>query len=88
VVIPSHEMPEELVSILEAILEDDALSAWFLSLQQLPPAVRRMELGGLAARMRAAGEDADLAQAVSALARPELYDAACKTLRELVLEPQ
>jgi hypothetical protein len=63
--------------------EDASLCTWFLSLQQLPPTVRRTELGGLAARMRAAGDDSEVADAVSALARPNLYEAACKTLREL-----
>ena len=80
---PNNDLPEELVALLHAISEDESLCRWLLTLQQLPITVRRTELGCMAARMRADAGAEDVASAVSALARPELYEAACNTLREL-----
>ncbi|MEO6754627.1 MAG: hypothetical protein ABIP85_22855 [Chthoniobacteraceae bacterium] len=74
---------EELVTLIHAISEDEDLRAWLLGLQQLPESVRRTELGGMAARMRHSGEDEGIANAVCALAQPNLFDAACERMRGL-----
>ena len=80
---PDNPIPEELVSLVHAISEDKNLCERLLSLQQLPPALRQARLMSIAAEMRFAGEDAAVADAVSTLAQPRFYDAACNTLREL-----
>lgn len=80
---PGSPIPEELVLLLHAISEDRRLREWLLGLNQLPPAMRRAELWRMAAEMRAAGEDAAVTEAISALVQPHLYEAACSTLREL-----
>lgn len=80
---PKSPIPEELVSLIHAVSEDKALCEALLSFKQLPPAVRQALLQSIAARMRAAGEETAVADAVSALAEPRLYAAACDTLREL-----
>ena len=76
-------IPEELVSLLHAISEDKDLCERLFTLQELPSALRQVQLFRIAACMRAAGEDEAVVDAVSALAEPPLYDAACSTLREL-----
>jgi hypothetical protein len=80
---PGNSIPEELVTLLHAISEDKDLCDLFLSLQHLSPAVRQNQLLSIAAQMHFAGEDAAVANAVSILAHPRIYEAACSTLREL-----
>ena len=80
---PSPAIPEHLVSLLHAVSEDRRLADWLLALGQQPPAARQAALLRMAAEMRSGGEDAAVADAISALAQPHFYEAACNTLREL-----
>lgn len=75
-------IPEGVVRFTHALVEDAALRSWFLRLEQVSDAVRRSALVQMAQQMRAAGEDSELAAAVSALARPELYRAVRDAVRE------
>lgn len=74
---------EPLVDLVRALSEDDRLSEWFLNMETLPLPSRATELGGMATQMQAAGEDAALVNALTLLARPTLFAAACEALREL-----
>ena len=75
-------LPEGIVRFTHALVEDAALRSWFLHLEQLPDSVRRHALLQMAQQMTAAREDAELAAAVAALARPDLY----RAVREAVGE--
>lgn len=78
-----NSIPEDLVSLIHAISEDNDICERLFSLQQLPSAARQAQLVSIAAQMRSAGEDPTLSDAVSMLAQPQFYAAACNTLREL-----
>lgn len=75
-------IPEGLVRFTHALVEDAALRAWFLRLERVPDAARGSALVHMAQQMTAAREDAALVAAVSALARPELYQAVRKAVAE------
>ena len=80
---PDDPIPEPLVSLLHSVSEDARLAGWLLGLAEQPPAARQAALLGMAAEMRAGGEDPGVADAIAALAQPHLFEAACHTLREL-----
>ena len=77
----SH-IPDELVTFVQVLAEDDDLRAWFESFQDTPDAMREGEFRGLAARMQVAGETPELIQATALLAKPEIYRAAQAALRQ------
>jgi hypothetical protein len=76
-------IPEELVSFLCAVEEDEGLSRWLLGLERLSITQRSATLQALAADMRSEEEDPAVVSAIESLARPALYDAARQTLLEL-----
>ncbi len=75
-------IPEGIVRFTHALVEDASLRSWFLSLEQLSASLRRTAFAQMAERMRADREDPDLAAAVSAMTRSELFDAVRQALRE------
>ncbi len=75
-------IPEGMVRFTHALVEDASLRAWFLGLEQLSTSLRQAAFSQMAQQMRADKEDNDLAAAASALARPEIYDAVVKAVRE------
>jgi hypothetical protein len=75
-------IPEGMVRFTHALVEDASLRSWFLGLEQLPTSLRQAAFSQMAEQMRADSEDLDLAAAASALARPEMYDAILKAVRE------
>ena len=75
-------VPDELVTFVQVLAEDDDLRAWFESFHDTPDARREAEFRGLAARMHAAGEARKLVAATALLANPAIYRAAQAALRE------
>ena len=75
-------IPEGMVRFTHALVEDASLRAWFLGLEQLSTSLRQGAFSQMAQQMRSDREDLDLAAAVSALARPEIYDAVIRAVRE------
>ena len=75
-------IPEGIVRLTHALVEDAALRSWFLRLEQVPDAVRRAALVQMAQQMTTAREDAELVAAVSALARADLYRAVRQAVGE------
>lgn len=75
-------IPEGMVRFTHALVEDVSLRSWFLGLEQLSASLRRAAFSQMAQQMRSDREDPELAAAVSALVRPELYDAVLKSVRE------
>jgi hypothetical protein len=73
---------EGMVRFTHALVEDASLRSWFLGLEQLSTSLRQAAFSEMARRMRSDREDPGLAAAASALARPEIYDAVVKTVRE------
>lgn len=76
------EIPESLPALLQAISKDAGLRERLLSLENVSPEIRELALQGIARQMHAAREDAATAEAISLLARPHFFKAACQTLRE------
>ena len=77
-------IPDELVTFVQVLAEDEDLRAWFESFRDTPDAVREVEFCTLAAKMQAAGEAPELIAATALLARAEVYRAAEAALRELL----
>ena len=75
-------IPEGMVRFTHALVEDAALRLWFLRLEHLSPALRSAAFSQMSQQMSSDREDPELAAAVSALARPEMYDAILKAVRE------
>jgi hypothetical protein len=81
---PDSEVPEGMVKLAHALVETSHLRSWFYALEKLPKAVRKKSFSEMAAQMRAAGEDADLTEAVVALSRPKIYETVLEAVRERV----
>ena len=60
-------VPDELVTFVQVLAEDDDLRAWFESFADVSAGRREMEFRGLAARMHAAGEALELIAATALL---------------------
>jgi hypothetical protein len=80
------ELPESLVSVVQALANDAELALWFESLADVPFAARSSELRNTAARIGDAGPFADLAYAMSLIAAPGVYEAVLNALHELRAE--
>ena len=63
--------------------EDDDLWAWFEDLRWVSPSERRRQLLEMAARMKEAGEAAELVQATECMSEPAFFDRLAQTVREL-----
>ena len=74
-------VPDELVTFVQVLAEDDDLRAWFESFQETSDGFREVEFRKLAARMHAASEAPELIAATALLANPEIYRAAQAALR-------
>ena len=77
-----HQIPEGMVRFTHALVEDASLRSWFLSLERISPSSRRAAFSRMAQQMRSDRADPELAAAVSALVRSELYDAILRSVRE------
>ena len=74
------ELPEELITFIAVLEEDEDLRAWFDSFAETPAWQRVDEFRQLAARMHAGGEHADLVRATALLAEDAVYRAVVATL--------
>jgi len=81
---PQAEVPQEMVNLAHALIETKDLRAWFYALERLPISVRQTAFSEMAAQMRRAGEDSELANAVASLANPKIYQSVLETVRERV----
>ena len=79
---PQSAIPEGMVRFTHALVEDASLRSWFFGLEQLSTSLRQMAFSQMGQQMRSDREDLDLAAAASALARPEVYDAVVRAVRE------
>ncbi|MEO7319395.1 MAG: hypothetical protein ABIZ56_10440 [Chthoniobacteraceae bacterium] len=77
----SH-VPDELVTFVQVLVEDDDLRAWFESFQAASDGEREAEFRTIAAKMQAAGEEPGLIASTSLLAKPEVFRAAQVALRQ------
>ena len=77
----SH-IPDELVTFVQVLAEDEDLRAWFESFRETPDEKREAEFRTLAAKMQAAGEAPELVVATALLSKAEVYRAAEVALRE------
>ena len=75
-------IPDELVTFIQVLAEDDDLRAWFESFEAASDGARETVFRGIAAQMQAAGEEPGLIAATSLLAKPEVFQAAQMALRQ------
>ena len=80
---PDPQIPEVVVSLIHAVREDEVLREFLLKFERSSDPARRMAFARMAAQMRSAGEDEEIASAIGMLGNQELYRAACAALREL-----
>ena len=80
-------IPDELVTFVQVLAEDEDLRAWFESFAETPEARRAAEFRALAARMHAGREAPELIRATALLADSRIFRAAKSALRE-ALEPR
>jgi hypothetical protein len=76
-----QQIPEGLVRFTHALVEDAPLRTWFFGLEGLPISLRATAFSQMAQQMRSEKADPELAAALSALVRPELYDAILASVR-------
>lgn len=81
---PQAETPEGMVNLAHALVETQHLRGWFYALERLPASFRETAFSEMAAQMRNAGEDSELADAVASLANPKMYQSVLETVRERV----
>jgi hypothetical protein len=74
-------VPDELVTFVQVLAEDDDLRAWFESFVDTSESERAKVFLELAARMQAAGERQELITATTLLAAPEIFRAAHAALK-------
>jgi hypothetical protein len=78
----SSHIPEEMVSLAQALVETEKLRSWFFALEALPVSTRSAAFAEMAAQMRAEGEDPGLSSAVAALVHPKMYESVLEAVRE------
>jgi hypothetical protein len=78
-----EKLPEGLVQILMAFLQDPELRKWFEGMALETPAFRSREFRATAARMEASKDHRDLRHALTLLALPEFYESAIEALEAL-----
>ena len=83
---PQSAVPEGLVKLAHALVEDAHLRSWFYSLEHVPRTHRNVAFTQMSERMHAAADDADLTAAISILARPKMYETVLAAVRERVDE--
>jgi len=79
---PAPEVPEAMVNLAHALVETESLRSWFFALENLSPSFRKSAFSDMATKMRNAGEDPELTDAVAALARPKMYQSVFEAIRE------
>ena len=75
-------IPEGIVRLTQAFVDDAALRSWFLDLAGHSAIMRHAALVQMAEQMRADREDPELASAVAALSHPGMFDAVRQALRD------
>ena len=83
---PQSAIPEGMVKLAHALVEKPHLRSWFYSLEELSDTLRKAAFIEMASQMRNAKEDADITEAVGALARPKMYETVLAAVRERVDE--
>jgi hypothetical protein len=81
---PQPEVSEDMVDLMHALVEPQHLRAWFYALERLPVSVRETAFCEMASRMRIAGEDPSLTEAVASLTNPMIYQGVLQAVRERV----
>jgi hypothetical protein len=76
------KIPEDLVTFIQVLEEDEDLRAWFDSFAEASQWKREEEFRTLAERMQAGGEHPDLVRATALLAETEVYEAVRAVLKE------
>ena len=75
-------IPEGLVRLTHAFVEDVSSRSWFFSLAESSAVMRHSALREMAEQMRRERADPELALAVAALTHPQMFDAVQKAVRE------
>ena len=76
------KIDDGMVRLTQALVETKHLRDWLLALKNLPKATRDVAFSEMSAKMRAAGEDPQLANAIGSLTNPQIYKSVLQTVRE------
>jgi hypothetical protein len=79
---PQSAAPEGMVKLAHTLVETPHLRSWFFSMEALSDALRKAAFIEMASRMRQAKDDAEITDAVEALARPKMYETILLIVRE------
>lgn len=82
----SH-IPEGMVKLTHALVEDAGLRAWFVGLARLSRPRRNTALAEMVAEMRREREDPELVWAVDCLIHPGIYESILGAVRERCFDP-
>ena len=77
------DLPDSLVRVVQAFVEDDDLALWFESLEDLSVQARFAEIRATVARIRHVPGAEEIAHATSLLGAPQVYESVLGTVREL-----
>jgi hypothetical protein len=78
-----NELPDSLVRVVQALVDDDDLALWFESLEDMTVSARFAEIRATVARMRQIEGVEEIAHATSLLGAPQVYESVLGTVREL-----
>ena len=81
-IMADSKLPEGIVRLTHALVEDSALRAWFVALDSLSPSLRGAALQQMAEQMRGGHEDRELIDAIKIMTHPDVYAAIRQTVRE------
>jgi hypothetical protein len=79
---------DAVVGLAQVLVETKHLRDWFFALQPLPSTTRGVSLSRMAKEIREGSDDNRMADAVGALADPQIYKSILQTVQERVAEQQ
>jgi hypothetical protein len=78
-----NEIPDNIVPLIKAILDDSNLQSLFLNLDKMPENMRISILGQMKEKMKSNNEDPHLIALVDELNKAEIFSAVVKTIKDM-----
>jgi len=78
----STKIPDEFISIIQVINEDENLKDWLRGLENLPDNLRFMELHKIGLKMRKKNEDKAFVRFMESLKNKSFYNAVLETIKK------
>jgi hypothetical protein len=78
-----NQIPEDIVPLIDAIIEDPNLRSWFFTLYEMPQKVRMTVLGQMKKKMIEKEKGAEFIHLVEELNDETIFSAVVKTVKEM-----